>query len=808
MLHATARRTAPAPQSPDGSPPRHTRMLLAEKGGRLALRLVMLFCLLVGSISAADAEFLRVGPVGFGGYPAWYQDTTGLGMEFCNPLTASELNGGWCLLLPGDTAAPEVFPSAFFDEHFYWAASADAGLPGGKALLTLALEGAFAAGPVIPGDQMVFGRLRILIRPLPASGDYTVYTPFGKYVFPAQVAGDRLFFTEDIGIQCPPGQFDCALTSKIGPFLVPSAVPGGPEMPPVTAANPTPDTDPTHFGGVFAPTAYPGTGKSYVADPARVGPVTGSTLPPYVVGDGTTRNPNIFRIEGPGGLVLESVNFGLMGRVFQGGIPSQVTVDRATYTRTAAGQRVDVFATGLPGTQARIPAGPAPVAVTPQLQYYDAPCVPNLDATGTLLSYSAPAGAPVQMLATGPDYWGQSQPGTIPSAVCAVQVNAVNAAGQTFSAFFPTLVSDQVYVTEAYYDPATQSLSIKATSSDQLAPPTLTAGRFGTLTGGALVVPRLVAPPATVRVSSSARGASTLQVSSGVGAAGPGATAPVASNDLASLSEDSAGISIAVLANDTLGGASIPAGALVTLVASPRLGTATVNPDGTIRYAPAANANGTDSFTYQVTVNGVASNIANVTLTIAPVNDPPVAAPDSFTAIAGVTTTLGVTANDTDPDGTADIVAVANLSLVTPAAGTLGTATATALGTGVSFRATAAGIYAFTYQARDAAGSLSNPTTVTVTVASAETVAITQAEFRTNGGRYRVSGTVAPAAGQTMTIQLLNAAGTVLRTDQVASAAGAWTLDLRNIALPAGANRVRATSSNGGTATAGLTVRN
>ena len=30
----------------------------------------------------------------------------------------------------------------------------------------------------------------------------------------------------------------------------------------------------THFGGVFAPTAYPGTGKSYIADPARIG-VTG-----------------------------------------------------------------------------------------------------------------------------------------------------------------------------------------------------------------------------------------------------------------------------------------------------------------------------------------------------------------------------------------------------------------------------------------------------------------------------------------------------------------------------------------------------
>jgi hypothetical protein len=54
-----------------------------------------------------------------------------------------------------------------------------------------------------------------------------------------------------------PGDFTQALKGRIGPFLLPSAASGGAEMPPVTAANPTPDTDPAHFGGVFAPTPYP-----------------------------------------------------------------------------------------------------------------------------------------------------------------------------------------------------------------------------------------------------------------------------------------------------------------------------------------------------------------------------------------------------------------------------------------------------------------------------------------------------------------------------------------------------------------------
>ncbi len=160
-------------------------------------------------------------------------------------------------------------PEAFFDEHFYWAANASAPrADGGKALLVLALEGAFAVGPVVPGDQIVFGRLRIVINPLPATGDYVVYTPFGRYSFPNQAAGGKLFFTEDIGIQCPPGDFTCALQSKVGPFLLASNTPGGAELPPVTAAT---------VGGA---TAYPGTGKTYIADPARIGPVTGSPFPP------------------------------------------------------------------------------------------------------------------------------------------------------------------------------------------------------------------------------------------------------------------------------------------------------------------------------------------------------------------------------------------------------------------------------------------------------------------------------------------------------------------------------------------------
>ena len=71
---------------------------------------------------------------------------------------------------------------------------------------------------------------------------------------------------------------------------------------------------------------------------------------------------------------------------------------------------------------------------------------------------------------------------------------------------------------------------------------------------------------------------------------------PVAVNDAATTVEDTAA-TIAVLANDSdLDGDTLT----VTSVTVPAHGTATVNPDGTIAYTPAANFNGVDSFSYTV----------------------------------------------------------------------------------------------------------------------------------------------------------------------------------------------------------------
>lgn len=166
--------------------------------------------LCAAGVPAAFGALERVGPTSTAnGYPVWYQDKSGLTLEFCQPQNATELNGGWCLLLPADVqaGAPEVFPTNFSEEHFYWAGNAILNFPSngttGRAVLVLGLEGAFGVGPVVPGDQVVFGRIRIDMRNLPVSGTYVIQHPFGTWTFPNQVAGDRLFFTEDIGI-CGP----------------------------------------------------------------------------------------------------------------------------------------------------------------------------------------------------------------------------------------------------------------------------------------------------------------------------------------------------------------------------------------------------------------------------------------------------------------------------------------------------------------------------------------------------------------------------------------------------------------------------
>ncbi|MGH2830101.1 MAG: Ig-like domain-containing protein, partial [Actinomycetota bacterium] len=145
-----------------------------------------------------------------------------------------------------------------------------------------------------------------------------------------------------------------------------------------------------------------------------------------------------------------------------------------------------------------------------------------------------------------------------------------------------------------------------------------------------------------------------------------------------------------------------------SLVAGPSNGSATVNADGSFTYTPAANFNGSDSFTYRACDSWLRCADATATIVIDPVNDPPSAVDDAYETAEDTPLVVpdpGVLGNDVDVDGTL------TASVVTaPASGTL------ALGTDGSFTYTPAanvnGTVTFTYRATDPSGA-SDTATVT-----------------------------------------------------------------------------------------------
>jgi VCBS repeat-containing protein len=144
-------------------------------------------------------------------------------------------------------------------------------------------------------------------------------------------------------------------------------------------------------------------------------------------------------------------------------------------------------------------------------------------------------------------------------------------------------------------------------------------------------------------------------------------------------------------------------------------GTVALNADGSFVYKPAANYSGIDTFTYVANDGAVDSQPATVTITIAPVNDAPVAVANTGNVVEDQTLSIaapGVLLNDTDPDGDALTAAVE----VEPEHGTL------TLAADGSFVYTPDADYngtdSFTYIANDGALD-SQPATVTITIGAA-----------------------------------------------------------------------------------------
>jgi VCBS repeat-containing protein len=131
-------------------------------------------------------------------------------------------------------------------------------------------------------------------------------------------------------------------------------------------------------------------------------------------------------------------------------------------------------------------------------------------------------------------------------------------------------------------------------------------------------------------------------------------SAPSAVSDSYSVNEDTeltVNAADGVLKND-----SDPESDTLTaaVVMQPSHGTLTLNADGSFSYTPEADYAGSDAFSYKAS-DGLSESVeATVVITIAPVNDAPVAADDAYSVPTNGTLTVdaagGVKANDSDAD--------------------------------------------------------------------------------------------------------------------------------------------------------------
>jgi hypothetical protein len=409
-----------------------------------------------GQAFAQAQGLASVGPTDPGnGFPQFYQDKSGVALE---PCLANLTAGDPCAIaasLPVPTA-PVVFPTNFPSEWFYWTGNARirplVGSNNFRADLTLALEGTFGGptGAVVNGDQITFARFRFRVNGgLVPNATYTVTYPFGVKTFIASTTG-TINFTEDqgCGITPPACNFASVLpTTNVGPFLKWDAT---------------------------APAAPAG----FVGDANVTHSVTGS---PFATNFLRIDGPNV---GGPGINTIQTNQFTVTGKLYNGVLAAPLTIDRTSYARVAtAATEVDLFAHSV---------GAATIVGS-------ATGLPTTTLTKDATNGRFFARIPLGVGAAPPPFirYTVTAPGSDPTVRDAPSV-------------------DEVTITLARYSVANHTLTVNATSSEQVTPPVLTASGsplepLGTLTAGVLSV-IVTAPPYQVVVTSAKGGTSTLIV--------------------------------------------------------------------------------------------------------------------------------------------------------------------------------------------------------------------------------------------------------------------------------------------------------
>ncbi|OED35410.1 hypothetical protein AB833_29690 [Chromatiales bacterium (ex Bugula neritina AB1)] len=153
----------------------------------------------------------------------------------------------------------------------------------------------------------------------------------------------------------------------------------------------------------------------------------------------------------------------------------------------------------------------------------------------------------------------------------------------------------------------------------------------------------------TYEITDGAGGAATATVTVVVVS---GNSAPIAGDDAAATTIETP-VTISVLDNDTDPDND---SLTVTVTVVPENGAAVVNADGSVIYTPAESFTGTDTFEYSIDDGAGGTATATVTIEVAAVNVPPVAADDLASTQINDLISIDVLGNDTDADG--DLLAV------------------------------------------------------------------------------------------------------------------------------------------------------
>lgn len=745
----------------------------------------------------AHAVLQRSGPVDpVHGFPAWYQDANGLALQLCIPGTLADLNAGICPLFAADLPAgalPEVFPTNWSHEHFYYMVTTGittagldrvSGVPvaaEGRLVFVGGIEATFNTPDPEAGQQITFNRWRVFHSNPACSGNYTYYSPHRAPKTVPGVAGVRIGDTEDIGIG--PG-FDGALQGSTGPFALRAATPGGAALPFATGAD----------------------GKKYIAL-GDLGPITGSTqpnpfrgsnlayIPPEVRGMPMT---NYIGVVGPGVssgncAVTEaafSINdITLFGKVNTAAIASRTNVDRATYRAldSNADATPDRFQVGTWANAVQEVGRPQPVV---GLSFNKGDPADAVNSTAEVAMAKTP------VVTTAPTVPGQVPTprfnffgGTIQPTVAGMPGPAyTHARVRTNTDVPPSMVNvplvDELRITTANYNNTSKVLTVTADSGAFLAAgtpagqsaantlcsnPCLTLDSYGlpaTDAAGAAIdykmkvaatskfavatvaIPNVPVPPAFVTVRSSAGGAASAQTMY------LGAAAGTASfqNDVASTFMNTPVI-IDVLANDvgvaatpnllictaaTRGTCAVPSATATCTVgiASPSCtaqgGRLAIGPGNTVVYSPRANAGGiADTFYYQAAAVVGGTQRAQVTVNVGNINGLPDARDDlANRSVAGLPVTIDVLANDFAPAG----VDLATLRITAEPWNTVSgeTAAGSAVFTAgkLVFTAPTAGVWNMAYTFNDRAGTVADQGVVAVDAIGAEQIAVQIARWR------------------------------------------------------------------------------